>query len=130
LSSIPCDSNDLIRIYLDEGEVDQAIALWESHSGKRRGFAAAWDRVDLEVAQAAEKSHPETALQIYRAEVESLIAARGRQSYQSACQFLKKIRPLLKTFGHSRDWDDYISRLRDENRLLRALHDELKKARL
>jgi len=129
LSSIPRDSNDLIRIYLDEGEVDQAIVLWKSRSGKRR-VAVGWDRVDLEVARAAEKSHPETALKIYRAEVESLISARGRQNYQSACQFLKKIRPLLKTSGHGDDWDDYISRLREENRSLCALHEELKKARL
>ena len=129
LSSVPRDSNDLIRIYLDEGDVDQAIVLWESRSGKRPALAVGWDRVDLEVAQAAEKSRPETALKIYRDEVKRLISVRGRQSYQSACQFLKKIRPLLKTSGHD-DWDDYISRLREENRSLRALHEELKKARL
>jgi len=129
LSSVPRDSNDLIRIHLDEGEVDQAIMLWESRSGKRR-VAVGWDRVDLEVARAAEKSHPETALRIYRAEVKSLISARGRQSYQSACQFLKKIRPLLKMSGHGDDWDDYISRLREENRSLRAFQEELKKAHL
>jgi hypothetical protein len=129
LSSIPRDSNDRIRIHLDEGDVDQAILLWESRSGQRR-VADGLDRLDLEVARAAEKSHPETALGIYRAEVESLIYARGRQNYQSACRFLKKIRPLLTTSGRGDDWDDYISRLREENRSLRALHEELEKARL
>jgi uncharacterized Zn finger protein len=129
LSSVPHDSNDLIRIYLDEGNVDQAILHWESRAGKRR-IVVDWDRIDLEVAQAAEKSHPETALEIYHAEVERLIFARGRQNYESACQFLKKIRALLKTSSHGDGWEDYISRLREENRSLRALHEELRKARL
>jgi hypothetical protein len=130
LSPIARDSNELLRICLDEGEIDQAIQLWESRSGKRRVQALGFDRVDLEVAQAAEKSHPETALNIYRAEVQSLIAARGRQSYQFACEYLKKIRRLLKKFGPADDWDNYMTRMREEHRSLRALHEELKNARL
>lgn len=130
LSSIPRDSNELIRIYLDEGEINQAIELWESRPAERRVQVVAWDRIDLEVAKAAEQSHPETALKIYRNEVESLIAIRGRQNYQDACEYLTKIRQLLTKSGPTNDWDTYMTRLRDRHRSLRALLEELKNARL
>ena len=56
----------MIRVHLDEGDVATAIALLDAGIKKRRGIGYGWDRVDLEVAQAAEKSHPQTAIKINR----------------------------------------------------------------
>ncbi|NMC19582.1 MAG: hypothetical protein GYA33_04110 [Thermogutta sp.] len=129
MSSVPQDSAELIRIHLDEGEISQAIERLESHSDGRR-FIATWDRVDLEVAQAAEKPYPESALKIYQAEAEGLIGMRGRGNYRTACHYLKKIRRLFKTSARNGEWEAYISNLRAENRSLHALQDELNQAGL
>ncbi|QDU35968.1 hypothetical protein Mal4_02510 [Maioricimonas rarisocia] len=129
MSSIPKDSNDLIRIHLDEGEVAEAVELFEARS-RQRAFGSNWDPIHLDVAKAAEKSHPETALQVYRAEAKQLIAARGRDNYRAACGYLKTIRRLFKQIERSDEWKGYIARIREENRSLRALHEELKRARL
>lgn len=129
MSSIPKDANELIRIHLDENEVAEAIELLESRARKQT-FNSRWDRVDLDVAKAAEKSHPEAALQIYQTEVERLIDARGRGNYQTACSYLRTMRRLFKRIGRSDEWQDYIANLREENRLLRAFKEELKLARL
>ena len=126
MASVPGDSTVLIRIHLDEGEVAQAIERLESRP-KKRGFISGWDRVDLDVAKAAEASHPETAAGIYRAEAEALIAARGRENYQAACKSLEKVRQLLTKVGRSREWEDYCLNLRMEHRALRALQEELTK---
>jgi len=129
MSSIPKDANELIRIHLDEGEVAEAIELLEARARKQT-FNSRWDRVDLDVAKAAEKSHPEAALQIYQTEVERLIDARGRGNYQTACSYLRTMRRLFKRIGRSDEWQDYIANLREENRLLRAFKEELELARL
>lgn len=86
-----------------EGDVELAIALLESRAKEKRSIAYGWDRVDLEVAKAAEKSHPQTALRIYRREAEQLIDARGRSSYESACGYLKKVRNLYKAVDRTDD---------------------------
>ncbi|MFG0334465.1 MAG: SWIM zinc finger family protein [Maioricimonas sp. JB049] len=129
MSSIPKDSRERIRIHLDEGEVAEAIEVFNARPSER-GFALGWDRIDLEVAEAAEKSHPETALQIYRAEAERLIDVRGRANYRTACRHLQKLRQLLKQVERGDEWQEYISSLRKENRSLRAFLNELKLARL
>jgi uncharacterized Zn finger protein len=128
LASVPKNSPELIRIYLVEGKVGQAIALLEARPKNRLGFG--WERVDLEVAEAAEKSHPETALKIYQAEAEQLIAARGRERYQSACDYLKKVKRLLSAVGRGGDWNAYLVIVREQNRSLRALQEELARAKL
>lgn len=130
ISMVPQDSTELIRIHLDEGDVGQAIQLLEARPKKRTGGGLGWDGVDLEVAKAAEKSHPDTALNTYRAEAERLIAGRGRGNYQSACEYLKKVQRLFKAFGRTDGWKTYLTELRNQHRSLRAFQEELARAGL
>lgn len=130
IAMVPRDSPELIRIQLDEGDVGAAISLLESRPKTRLGGGFGWDRVDLEIAKAAEQSHPEAALKIYRNEVEQLIAARGRGNYQSACEFLKKMQRLYKTLGRQPEWTNCLATLRDQHRSLRAFQEELTRAGL
>lgn len=130
ISRVPEDSPERIRIHLDEGEISEAIELFNAGRGKKPGFHFGWNRVDQEVAKAAEKSHPEAALEIYRREAERLIAARNRKSYQSACDYLKKVSTLFKTMNRAVEWKTYFSQLQEKNRTLRALREELRKAGL
>ncbi len=115
----------LIQIYLDEGDLDQALKAVKTERGYGYGSS-----MKLEVAKAAEKTRPREALEIYRKQAESHIAERHRGGYQQACPYLKKVQALYKQLGESEAWRRYVGRLREQHGSLRALQEELTKARL
>ena len=84
----------------------------------------------LEVAKAAEETRPRAALELYQQHAEGLIAQQGRQNYQQACRYLTKVRRWYEQLGESEAWARYIADLRERNRRLRALMEELAAARL
>ncbi|HEY8744393.1 MAG TPA: hypothetical protein VIU62_14960, partial [Chloroflexota bacterium] len=109
----------LIQIHLAEGEIDAALeALRTAPPGVTVDMA-------LEVAQAAEATHPQTALDIYRRRAEWLIATRGRANYTSAARLLQKVRDLYRRLDDAGAWTRYLTDLRERTRSLRALKEEL-----
>ncbi len=125
-----CGTAELMRIYLDEGEVLEAAALINSPSYRRKRAGRGWDLVEIEVAKAAEKAHPESAVDIYSRHVRELIADRGRGNFQTASEYLGKVRRLYNTLGRPADWQKLIAAIRRENATLQALHEELDRAGL
>jgi uncharacterized Zn finger protein len=126
-----------VRIYLDEGEIDQALEAVKPEPRARTGYGYGygWSRaypgsISLEVARAAEDLRPRAALEIYQHEAESLIEQRGRGNYQEACSLLAKARPLYERLGETEAWEQYITQLRERHRSLRALKEELASAHL
>ena len=128
----------LTEIALDEGDIDRALHLLEDmskedsygytyHEGS--GYYRLGD-IDLQVARAAEESRPHEAIKLYRQRAERLIDQRGRQNYQDACTFLAKMRALYEQLGEGETWTSYLSALREQNRNLRALQEELANAGL
>lgn len=115
----------LIQIYLEEGEIEQALEAVKSEKGYGYGYG-----MRLEVAKAAEKTHPAEALDIYRKQAESLINQRNRGSYQEACKYLRKVRDLYQKLDEEELWARYVAKLREQHRSLRALQEELTKAKL
>lgn len=130
----------LIQIALDEGDIDRALQLLKGVEKKDRpGYSyvyisgygySGFNALTLQVAQAAEELRPQEAIELYRDLVEKLIAQRGRQNYQEACKHLTKIRALYEKSGESAAWSRYITTLREQNRNLRALKEELAHAGL
>lgn len=132
----------LIQIALDEGEIDKALELLRKIARKDTyGYTysdtygyyssyAGFGNVALEVASAAEETRPREAIELYRQYVERLIAQRGRQNYQQACKYLVRMRALYEKLGESETWTSYITALREQNRTLRALKEELANAGL
>jgi uncharacterized Zn finger protein len=59
--------------------------------------------------------------------VERLIAARSRESYQQAAGYLKRVKLLYEKQGRAAEWHTYITNLRNSNKSLRALKEELEK---
>ena len=86
--------------------------------------------IALQVARAAEESRPREAIELYRQRAERLIAQRGRQNYQQACTFLAKMSVLYKQLGEHDTWTSYLTGLREQNRNLRALKEEMADANL
>src|SRR6266576_3916173 len=128
----------LIQVALDEGEIDKALQLLKGIVKKdiygytyTDGYGYYWySNIALEVARAAEETRPREAIELYRQFAERLIAQRGRQKYQEACKYLAKMRALYEKLGEEEAWTSYITALREQNRNLRALKEELAAAGL
>jgi catechol 2,3-dioxygenase-like lactoylglutathione lyase family enzyme len=128
----------LIQIALDEGDVDRALQLLKEVAKKdsygytydsRYGYDS-FGNIALQVASAAEETRPREAIELYQQQAERLIAQRDRQKYQAACTYLAKMRALYEALGEHAVWTDYIAGLRERNRNLRALKEELARAGL
>jgi uncharacterized Zn finger protein len=124
----------LIQIALDEGDIDKALELVKTEQRQGQAYSYSYgygySTIALEVARAAEETRPRESIEIYRKHVERLIDRRGRGSYQQACQYLLRIRDLYEKLGEHETWINYITTLRDKNRSLRALKEELANAGL
>ena len=124
----------LIEIALDEGEIDKALELVKAEQQKQTaGYGSYYYRyydMPIRVAQAAEETRPREAIGLYRQQAEGLIAQRGRQNYQAACRHLARMHMLYERLGEKEVWASYIAGLREQNRSLRALKEELAKAGL
>lgn len=115
--------NLLTKIYLDEGEIDRAL-----ETVKRTQVCAWTPNLQIEVARAAENTRPHSAIEIYHQLAEALINVRGRDNYRQACTYLSRTRDLYQRIGQDEAWARYILALREQNRSLRALMEELSKA--
>jgi catechol 2,3-dioxygenase-like lactoylglutathione lyase family enzyme len=134
------DTKLLIEIALDEGDIDKALKLLKTMAKKDSygytytssgyGFSYYDTAIDLDVAKAAEETRPREAIQLYQQRAERLIAMRERKNYQAACTHLAKVRTLYQKLGEHETWTSYIATLREKNRSLRALKEELTKAGL
>lgn len=125
----------LVTIYLDEGEVGQALAaLTEMERAPRMplyGYGyraeAAPSTYQAQVAEAAEETYPDEAIRLYKSVIKRLIDGRGRENYQQATGYLARVRRLYQKQGREPEWQAYITNLRNSNKSLRALKEELDK---
>ena len=128
----------LIQIALDEGDIDKALHLLKGTAKKDHyGYTYiesygyyGYSNIALEVARVAEETRPREAIELYQQYAERLIALRERKNYQTACTYLVKVRTLYEKLGEGVAWTSYIAALREQNRNLRALKEELAAAGL
>src|SRR5207253_5434181 len=128
----------LIQIALAEGNIDKALALLKAEEKGDRGriglynysYGFGYQDMTLKVAQAAEETRPREAIEIYQKYAERQIAQKQRKFYQYACEYLVKVRTLYEKLGEHEEWKSYIAVLREKHRNLRALKEEMAKARL
>jgi uncharacterized Zn finger protein len=120
----------LTEIYLEDGRVDRALESLAKIGTSRWGWTWASTPLRIRVAQAAEEDRPREAITLYIEAVEQLIGARGRGNYAEAAGYLLRVREVYQRLGEVETWQRLISDLRNQNRRLRALKDELNKAGL
>ncbi|CCF84321.1 SWIM zinc finger family protein [Nitrolancea hollandica] len=125
----PGYSSLLIESYLLEGEIDRALNALKTAPPSGYGYFGGYS-LRLKVAEAAEETWPRATLEIYRQYAEGLIAQRGRENYRQACDLLRRVRRLYQRLGENETWTCYIAELREQNRTLRALKEELAAAEL
>jgi hypothetical protein len=114
----------LVRIHLDENNVDRAI---EAVAADRAPIADC--RLAVRVARVAEPLRPLEAIRIYRAVAERLIDRRGRANYAEACRYLRKVRTLTQRTGGLSQWNAYLDQLQQQHRPLERLCKELESLR-
>ena len=115
----------LIDIMLLEGKIDRAIELLVNIPPYHR------DEKQLKIAKAAETKKPKVAIEIYKTFVTTLINNKNRSAYQRAIEYLKMIRSLYESQNQQNaNWNSYITTLRKTYPTLRALQEELTKAKL
>ncbi|GHO66824.1 hypothetical protein KSC_057160 [Ktedonobacter sp. SOSP1-52] len=129
----------LIQIALDEGDIDHALQLLKGMA-KKDSYGYAYEapgygyyrfgNIALQVAGSAEETRPREAIELYQQHAERLTAQHGRQNYQAASQYLTKMRVLYERLGEHEVWTSYMIALREQNRNLRALKEELTNAGL
>lgn len=118
----------LTEIYLHEGAIDQALRSLEQ--GRATGWGWMSGGLALRVAQTAEEGRPREAIRLYMEAVESLIRGQGRANYVTAAGHLRRVRDLHHRLGEVANWEKVITTLREKNRRLRALKEELDRAGL
>ena len=117
----------LTQLHLLEGNIGQALATLKIVSQRSR-----WGihSLNLEVAEAAEDSHPDDAIRLYLDEAEHLIGARGRGSYAEAARHLLCARAVYHKAGRIVEWNDLIADIREKYGRLPAMQDEFNQAGL
>jgi len=117
----------LIEIALDESDVPRALELLPR---MKSGWGWGWQDYRWKVAEAAEKNHPPAAIALYKEIAEQAIERKNRSAYQEAIEYLKRVKKLYQRLKAQSDWDGYIQSLRTKYERLKALQEELRKARL
>ena len=114
-------SNELIKIYLFEKEYDKAFQIIISENER---FS---DRLRDKVALALMKENPENALKIYLPIVQEFIDMAKRDTYRIAALYAKKVKEIYSQLGQEEEWNNYIARIRVENKRRPALIEEFRR---
>jgi hypothetical protein len=105
----------LVTIHLEEGEIDRApeqVADLEPLAG---GVA-----INLEVAQAAERSRPEEAFEVYRKAATWLCETPNAENRARLLQLAPRIQKLCGQLGRDHDWMELAATLESRHAWLQG----------
>lgn len=115
------DLDALIDIAILEERFDDVVALYrELRKTKRWG-----SEIDKAVAEAVTVSHPQVALDIWRAIVDSLIGQVKPKAYEEAAGYLRRICNIYQGNNRTSEWQSLLSELRKEHKAKRRLMEIL-----
>jgi uncharacterized Zn finger protein len=100
----------LLDMAIQAKEPDRVLHWYDAIRAGRRGRGFDPDRVAAAVAA----THPERALEIYRAGLDAQLPHTGESAYQAAAGYLKKMRPLLESLGRGPEWAALVAGLREK----------------
>jgi uncharacterized Zn finger protein len=116
----------LIEVAIAERRPDEILRWYDQ---RKPGVSRwGWYSVhDDQIAEAIVQTYPDRALDIWKKLAEAHIAQTQTRAYEQACGYLRKLQALLKKLGHAREWQSYLTDLRQANtrkrRLLELLDD-------
>jgi uncharacterized Zn finger protein len=108
---------------------------------EQMGDYRAW--IDLQIAadrplqdmsgallQRIEQQDPQALLPLYHQLVERSIAERRRDGYKQAAELLRRLQACYERLQQSDRFEEYLMRLTDKYKMLRAFHEELRRSHL
>lgn len=115
------DLDTLIDIAIMEGRFDDVVALYQELRKIKRW---SWEK-DKAVAEAVVESHPQTALDIWRFIVDSLIGQVKPKAYEEAAVYLRRMSKIYQENKRTSDWQNLLGKLRREHKAKRRLMEVL-----
>lgn len=114
----------LTHIAFDEKNIERVLELFPQ--------LKEWEqsRFRQPLARAIETTHPQMAIAFYKQLATRAIEQKNRNAYREAIQHLQRIKAVCESCQTQSDWTEYMVQLRSQYSTLRALHDELSKAKL
>lgn len=121
----------LLEIAIAENRVDDVVDIYDRHfAAKRKSlaglgwFSSAHDYA-AEVAACVAERHPGPAAEIYQRLIQQWLTQTGDNAYQQVVSYLRRLRPILARAGRGSQWQELVTKIRDEQRRKRKLLEML-----
>jgi len=114
----------LLDIAIAENQTDEVIRWYDWHKVQPSGWRLTWFQDD-QVAKAIAEAYPERAIAIWKKLAEGQIAQTQPKAYEVAGGFLRSVRRTFKKLGRDKEWQSYVSGLRQVNARKRRLLEVL-----
>lgn len=101
------------------------VLEWHDRLASRGRTRWRSEDADLRVAEAVASTHPDRAIEIYRAAAGRLIDQMKPDAYVSAGGLLRRVRDLLRASKRSREWPELLAGIRESHRRKRRLMEVL-----
>ncbi len=124
------ETNTRIEMHLQDEEFDQAIAVLNAATQKQTGYWGIGDTMLVHVADVVQSARPHEAIALYLKAANIQIGARNRTNYATAATYLAKVKKIYQSLNQLNAWQKTVDKIREDNRTLRALLDELRRAGL
>jgi uncharacterized Zn finger protein len=96
-----------VDIFLHEGMIDDAIAAVKGHNY--------YDGALTRVMDAALSSRPNWVIQVATSQAERIMDAGDAKHYDTAVEWLRRVRDAFRAAGRSDDWRGYLQSIRTEH---------------
>jgi uncharacterized Zn finger protein len=117
---------DVLRdLAIEEARPDDVLRWHDRLAPRGRTGSWRWDEADMRVARAVASTHPERAIEIYRAAAERLIDHAHPNAYADAGALLRRVREVLGASGRSSEWPKIVAQVRESHRRKRRLMEVL-----
>jgi uncharacterized Zn finger protein len=122
----PAKHWDVLRdLAIEEDRPDDVLRWYDRLAPRSRSNFWRSDDAGLRVARAVSSTHPERAIDIYRAAAEKLMERAKPDAYMEAGGLLRRVRDLLHTSKRSSEWPAVLTELRESHRRKRRLMEVL-----
>jgi len=118
------DIETLIEIAIFEKLPDQVLHWYNERKNKNISWGM-FRYKDDHIAEAIKDKYPDQAIEIWKKMSEMEIAQTKPKAYRQAANYLKKIQNLLRKLNRTKEWKEYLTKIRTENKRKRKLMEIL-----
>lgn len=108
----------LLEMAIAAGKPDEVLG-WFDRMGQSKQQGGYWNRPLLyadRVAGAVSASHPDRAIEIYRAALEAQLPNAQQSAYEASAGYLRKLRPIYQSLGRNKEWETLLASIREKYR--------------